>query len=172
MLRAVTENDAAEIIKIYEPHVTNSHVSFELIAPSEKDMRARIQEYTRTFPWYVWEEGNKVVAYAYASTYRTRAAYQWNAEVSVYVDQQNAKKGVGRKLYEALISDMKKRGYINLYAVIALPNEASIKFHEAMGFDYLGVYKNVGYKLGKWHDVGWWVLSENELPKSPVPILK
>ena len=172
MLRPVTENDAADIIKIYEPHVTNSHVSFELVAPTEAEMRARIKEYTQSFPWYVWEENNKVVAYAYASTYRTRAAYQWNAEVSVYVDQDQVKKGVGRRLYEKLINEMKKRGYINLYAVIALPNEASTKFHEAMGFEYLGVYKNVGFKLGKWHDVGWWVLSEKTLPSSPVPILK
>ena len=172
MLRPVTENDAADIIKIYEPHVTNSHVSFELVAPSEAEMQARIREYTQTFPWFVWEENGKVAAYAYASTYRTRAAYQWNAEVSVYVDKQQSKKGLGRKLYEELINEMKRRGYINLYAVIALPNEPSIKFHEAMGFEYLGVYKNVGFKLGKWHDVGWWVLSEKKLPAAPMPILK
>jgi L-amino acid N-acyltransferase YncA len=86
MLRPVNENDAADIVRIYEPYVTNSHVSFELVAPTETEMRHRIREYTNLFPWYVWEDQKKVVGYAYASTYRTRAAYQWNAEVSVYVD--------------------------------------------------------------------------------------
>jgi L-amino acid N-acyltransferase YncA len=167
MIRAVSLQDAEKIAAIYAPYVFSSHISFELIPPDASQMRERIKEYTARFPWFVWEEEGQVVAFAYASQYRTREAYRWNAEISVYVEEKYQGRGVARKLYEHLISEMHRRGFVNLYAVIAQPNEPSVGFHESFGFTYVGVFKNVGYKFGKWHDVGWWVLTRTELPENP-----
>src|SRR5436190_12451870 len=119
-------------------------------------MRRRITATLMQFPWLVFDNDGAVLGYAYASAYRPRPAYQWSAEVSVYVDAGARRSGVGRKLYDRLFSTLAQQGYFNAYAVITLPNPASVALHESSGFAPAGVLHNVGYKLGRWHDIGYW----------------
>lgn len=172
MLRPVQISDAEAVTAIYAPFVERTAISFELTPPSAQQMEERIVELTKIYPWYVWEEEGRIAGYAYAGPYRTRAAYQWNAEVSVYVDPTYARRGIARALYQQLTSDLDRLGLVNLYAVIALPNEASVRLHEACGFEYFATYKNVGFKFDRWHDVGWWVRSVGKLPTQPVALIK
>jgi phosphinothricin acetyltransferase len=117
----------------------------------------------------VCEIDGVVAGYAYGSKHRERIAYQWSVECSVYIHDDYLKAGVGTALYSALIELVKLQQFRNLYAVINLPNERSVAFHEKMGFEYFATYKNVGYKLGKWKDVGWWQLQLNEYSLEPAP---
>ena len=108
----------------------------------------------------------------YGSSYRNRSAYQWSVEVSAYVREDRQGRGIARGLYAALFGILETQGYVTALAGIALPNPASVGFHEAMGFQHLGTYRNVGFKLGSWHDVGWWqrsFLSPPTAPRPPIP---
>ena len=154
IIRLATLSDAARIAAIYRPSVTDSVISFEAEPPDEVVMSERIRSTLARLPWLVCEAG-AVRGYAYASRYRERAAYQWSAEVSAYVDQDARGRGVGRALYTSLFATLVLQGYRNAYAGITLPNEASVGLHEAVGFTPIGVYRAVGYKFGAWHDVGW-----------------
>jgi phosphinothricin acetyltransferase len=173
MIRPVTIEDAADICRIYAPAVTREDVatSFELEVPGPDEIAARIEKKMRIYPWLVFEDGGTIVGYAYADPHRDRAAYQWGAEVSVYVDQEHHRKGVGRQLYHALFEILKAQGVINLYAGITLPNQGSVFLHESLGFQQIGVYRSIGYKFGKAHDVGWWHLALREWPNDPSPIV-
>ncbi len=141
---------------IYIPFVVNTPVSFELVPPTEQEMRQRIEQTLQTHPWLVCEEQGEILGYAYASQHRTRQAYQWSVDVSAYVHEQWHGKGIGKALYTSLFALLRLQGFYNVYAGIALPNPASVALHEAMGMSQVGIYPQVGYKLGEWHDVGWW----------------
>jgi len=123
--------------------------------------------------WLVAERDGTVVGYAYGGIHRTRRAYQWTAEVSAYVDRTAQRSGVGRELYTELFRRLRDRGFRLLVAGITLPNEASVAIHEALGFEPVGVYKHIGWKAGRWWDVGWWQLDlgapEGEPPLEPRP---
>jgi phosphinothricin acetyltransferase len=119
--------------------------------------------------WLVAERDGKVVGYAYGGTHRTRTAYQWTVEVSAYVDRSAQRSGIGRELYSALFERLKERGFRLLVAGITLPNDASVGIHEAMGFEPVGVYSNIGYKAGQWWDVGWWQLDLGASDGEPQP---
>ena len=123
----------------------------------------------RTKPWLVWEEDGRVLGYAYASGHRARAAYQWCVEVSVYVHPDARRGGIARRLYTELFERLREQGFYNAYAGITLPNPASVGFHEAMGFRPIGVYPKIGYKFGRWHDVGWWSLRLRDDDEEPAP---
>lgn len=167
-IRLVTEADAAALAAIYEPYVRETIISFELTPPTEADMRERIQKTVLSHPWLVYETGDGVVAgYAYASKHRERAAYQWSVDVSAYVHPAYHRRGIGRGLYAALFAILPLQGFVNAYAGIALPNEASVGLHRAMGFQAVGVYRHVGYKFDKWHDVSWWGLTLQTPPDAP-----
>jgi phosphinothricin acetyltransferase len=168
MIRLATERDALACLRIYAPVVAETAISFETEAPSVEEMERRIADTLVQLPWLVLEEPEGVQGYAYAAPYRKRAAYQWSVEVSVYVAEEARGKGVGRRLYAALFDLLRRQGYVNAYAGIALPNDASVGLHEAMGFRPVGVYRNVGFKLGRWLDVGWWQLELREPPGEPV----
>jgi L-amino acid N-acyltransferase YncA len=129
----------------------------------------RITHTLPTYPWLVSEEPDAVIGYAYASQHRSRAAYQWSADVSVYIHEGWRSQGVGRALYTALFALLRAQGFANVYAGIALPNRGSVALHEAMGMTPVGVYRRVGYKLGAWHDVGWWEGTLQLLTDSPTP---
>jgi phosphinothricin acetyltransferase len=150
--------DAAEVREIYRPFVEGSHTSFETVLPSAEEMARRIETIGETLPWLVLEDAGEVRGYAYATSHRARAAYQWCCETSVYVREGARRSGVGRTLYRALLALLRRQGYYNAYGVIALPNPASIGLHEALGFTKLTVYANIGFKDGAWRDVGWWHL--------------
>ena len=154
---------------IYAPIVRDTPISFEVEVPTVDEMRARIAETLEQYPWLVCERGDEILGYAYASRHRTRPAYQWSVDVSVYVREDLRRAGVGRALYVALLALLRLQGFRNAYAGIALPNSGSVGLHEALGFRPVGVYRGVGFKQGRWHDVGWWELSLRTDPEPPRP---
>jgi len=172
-IRPVKDDDAEVILAIYAPFVRESFVSFEMEVPSLSEIKTRIRSYSATHPWLVCELDGEVAGYAYANAHRSRTAYQWSTEVSVYVSDDHRRKGVGKALYTSLLATLKVMGFINAYAGISLPNEASVRLHESLGFEPVGIYKNVGFKQGQWRDVGWWGLLLNPLssqPSAPAPL--
>jgi len=148
--------DGARCAAIYAPFVTDGWVSFEIDPPGPTEMAERIADYGTSHAWLVAESGSAVLGYAYGSPHRTRAAYASSCDVAVYVDPAAARSGIGRALYAALLPVLAARGFHAAFAGIALPNDASIGLHEAMGFTPVGIYSEVGWKLGGWRDVGWW----------------
>jgi L-amino acid N-acyltransferase YncA len=170
-IRTATPNDAEAIAAIYAPVVVNTPISFELEAPSPDEMRSRIASTLQRLPWLVsLDADGRVDGYVYAGRHRERAAYQWAVDTSAYVREDARGKGVGRRLYERLFEELVALGYFQAFAGIALPNAASVGLHEAMGFEPLGVYRNVGFKMGRWRDVGWWQKTLREptgAPKAP-----
>jgi L-amino acid N-acyltransferase YncA len=155
-IRPATVEDAAACAAIYAPFVTDSWVSFELKPPDKIEMAARIANAGESHGWLIAECKGEIAGYAYASPHRTREAYQTSCDVAVYVDPAFARQGVGRLLYGALLPQLAERGFHAAFAGIALPNEGSIGLHEAMGFMPVGIYREVGWKMDGWRDVGWW----------------
>ncbi len=159
IIRMASGQDAAQVAAIYAPVVRETAISFEVDPPDEAEMRRRIVHTLEQYPWLVCETDGEVLGYVYASQHRTRAAYQWSVDVTVYVHPAHRRKGLGRALYTSLLGVLPLQGYTNAYAGITLPNPGSVGLHEAMGFEPVGIYRQVGYKLGRWHDVGWWGLA-------------
>ena len=156
-IRAAKSADSVRCAEIYAPYVTDSWVSFETEPPSLAEMQARIAGYAASHGWLVAEDGAGAVAgYAYGSPHRARAAYQTSCDVAVYVSPVHARTGVGRALYGVLLPLLAARGSHAAFAGIALPNPSSIALHEACGFAPVGIYRQVGWKLGDFRDVGWW----------------
>lgn len=154
-IRNVRSTDAEAILRIYAPYVLESSVSFELELPSIEAMQQRIHDYTQKFPWFVACDGDKIIGYAYASTYRERAAYRFNVETSVYIDTNYQKAGIATQLYEILFDELKKLNLHQAFAVITMPNEKSEQFHRKFGFESFAIFKEVGFKFNQWHDVLW-----------------
>ncbi|MDF5734531.1 MULTISPECIES: arsinothricin resistance N-acetyltransferase ArsN1 family B [unclassified Nostoc] len=175
-IRLANESDALKMLAIYGPIVRETSISFEIEPPSKTEFEGRIQNYQQQMPWLVCEVNSELLGYAYATPYRTRAAYQWSVESSVYINVEYRRKGVAKALYTSLFALLQLQGYYNVFAAIALPNPASVAVHEAVGFSPVGVFRKVGYKFRKWHDVGWWQLSlQQELPlpvNSPLSFLE
>jgi len=170
-LRLARHGDARGVAAIYAPVVQTTAISFETEPPTMEDMAQRIQKTLAHWPWMVCDRAGEVLGYAYASQHRERAAYQWSVDVSVYVHPRAHRSGIGRALYTSLIRLLVLQGFYNAYAGITLPNAASVGLHEAVGFRPVGVYRKVGFKLGAWHDVGWWSLllqPPAARPSSPV----
>jgi L-amino acid N-acyltransferase YncA len=170
LIRSVRADDAAAIAAIYAPYVHDSAITFELDAPDAAAMAGRIASVTQRFPWLVAEMDGMVRGYAYADLYRTRAAYRWAVETTVYVDRDFPRRGIGRALYGPLIAESMRAGFVTALGVIALPNEPSVALHEAIGFVHAGTQVGVGYKLGRWHDVGFWqrdLAAREDVPREP-----
>jgi len=166
-LRLAKGDDAERALAIYAPVVRESWISFEDEPPSVAEFRARIEAVLKSNAWLVAEEGDELLGYAYADRIRSRPAYQWSAETTVYVSRASHRRGVGRALYGALLAALRIQGYASAWAGIALPNPGSVGLHEALGFRPAGVWSAVGYKLGAWRDVGWWRLELQALPAPP-----
>ena len=147
--------DAAACAAIYEPFVTESATSFDEEPPTAAYFTHKIEELSAVYPFLVATEDDEVIGYAYASEYRARAAYRWSAEVSVYIHADHRGKGVGRELYRVLLDLMRKQGFRAAIAGITVPNQASIALHERCGFELVGVFKRIGFKLGEWRDVAF-----------------
>jgi phosphinothricin acetyltransferase len=172
-IRIAREEDAQDILNIYQNYIIGSAVSFETVVPSIVEMRDRIRHCLNRHCWLVWEEEGKVGGYAYASQHRERAAYRWAVDVSIYIGEKWHGKGIGKALYLALFSIIKLQGYTNAYSCICLPNLGSEKIHESFGFKKIAHFNKVGFKLGQWWDVGWWELflqDKNGMPSEPIPI--
>jgi L-amino acid N-acyltransferase YncA len=152
------ERDAAACAAIYAPHVEESATSFEEEPPGAAEFAERIARTAATHPWLVAERGGEVAGYAYACQHRSRAAYRWAADVSVYVAAGQRRTGCGRALYDELLRRLRGQRFQVACAGITLPNEASVALHESLGFVAVGVYRRIGWKAGAWRDVGWWQL--------------
>lgn len=150
--------DARACAEIYQPFVHDSPVSFETEPPSADEMAQRIEQLSTTHPWLVAERDGAVAGFAYAAPHRDRAAYRWAANVTVYVDATHHRRGIARQLYDELFRLLRRQRFHVACAGIALPNDASVQLHEGLGFQQVGVYRNIGYKAGAWRDVGWWQL--------------
>jgi L-amino acid N-acyltransferase YncA len=159
-IRNATEGDAAACAAIYEPYVHDTAITFETVPPTAAEMAARIAASRRDHAWLVAQEGSAVVGYAYGGQYKVRAAYAWACEVSVYLQMGLRRTGLGRLLYQALFARLAARGYLTVVAGTTLPNPASEGLHRAMGFEPVGIYRQIGFKHGVWHDVMW---SQREL---------
>lgn len=155
LVRSATVKDADQCASIYAPFVADSWISFETSPPDATEMRRRIEQALSSHDWMVAETEGRIAGYAYGSQHRTRAAYQNSCDVAVYIDPAFSRQGVGRSLYAALFPRLKERNYHALFAGIALPNEGSIGLHQSLGFSTVGIYREVGWKLGAWRDVQW-----------------
>lgn len=172
-LRAATPDDAAAIADIYAPFVRESAVSFETEPPGEAAMRSRIEAGGSLYPWLVGEaEDGSLIGYAYAARFRDRPAYRFAVETSVYLRSGASGRGLGRRLYEPLLATLEAQGFTQAIAAITLPNEASVRLHERLGFERAGTYRQVGWKIGRWHDVGLWqkaLAVAGDPPEEPRP---
>lgn len=171
MIRIARAEDADAIHAIYAPAVTDSAITFETDLPGAEAMRQRILDRLHDYPWLVWDENGQVLAYAYATRFRERAAYDWIAETSIYVHADARRRGIARRLYGTLLDVMRLQGINQAVGVITLPGDASVAMHEAMGFAPAGIWHNAGYKLGQWWDVGVWqkALQPTRNPPEAVP---
>ncbi len=168
-IRIADPADAREVADIYGPIVAATAISFEAEPPTAREMEGRIVATLEFAPWLVCADGERVAGYAYASRHRERAAYRWCVDVSVYVRDVERRSGVGRALYTSLFELLRLQGFYAAHAGITLPNEASVRLHESLGFRPVGVYPRVGYKRGAWHDVGWWQLPLRDRSGEPGP---
>lgn len=166
MIRMARAEDAQAVHAIYAPTIIDTAITFETELPGEEAMRQRILTRLQQYPWLVWEEHGDVLAYAYATRFRERAAYDWIAETSIYVHANARRRGIARKLYDVLLEVMRLQGINQAVGVITMPGEVSVALHEAMGFAPAGVWHKAGYKLGQWWDVGVWQ-KELQPPSNP-----
>ena len=171
-VRFATPDDAADILKIYSEYILTKATTFETEVPTLDQFRHRIEQILIKFPWIVCRINNSLAGYTYASAFKEREAYQWSAECSVYLSHAFMNKGIGKILYKTLFPIIKYQGIRNVFAGIALPNDPSVHMHERLGFKPIAVYENIGYKLGQWHNVGWWKLQLNDYSTEPPPLLK
>lgn len=152
------QRDASAVAAIYAPYVTDSAASFEETAPDASAFATQIEQLGSSHGFLVCERDGRVAGYAYAGPHRARAAYRWAADVSVYVDAGFHRGGVGRELYTELLERLRGQGIRVACAGITLPNAGSVGLHESFGFEQVGVWRAIGWKLGAWRDVGWWQL--------------
>ena len=154
-IRRATLSDAAFIADTYRPFVEDHWASFEQTAPSADDIAERITKAGDQYPWLIAEDDG-TLAYAYGSAHRTRAAYQTSVDVAIYAAPSARGKGIGKQLYHRLFEVLAKQNFVMAFAGIAMPNEASVALHRAVGFKNVGTYPNVGFKDGAWRDTTWW----------------
>ena len=173
-IRPACEADALAMLEIYRHYVEGSIVTFETEVPSVDEYTTRVRKYLAGWAAVVAQaEDGQLLGYAYGSSHRERAAYNWSVETTVYVTQDAQRGGIGRRLYAELIPMLVAAGYCNAYAGVAQPNPASVALHQAVGFKPIGTFPRVGYKFGQWHDVAWFHLPLREAPyterPSPLP---
>jgi phosphinothricin acetyltransferase len=153
--RIATPADVPSMLAIYGPYVTETAYSFEYEVPSEENFAGRLFHIGASFPWLVCEDDGVILGYAYAAAAFERAAYMWDADLSVYLAPAAHRRGIGRAFYAILEDILAQQGYHNIYALVSGANEISTAFHRALGYELMSVMPKTGYKLGKWHDMLW-----------------
>ncbi len=165
--------DAAACAAIYAPFVSDTAVSFEETPPDAATMAHRIETISRAYPWLVADDDGAVAGYTYASQHRQRPGYRWACDVTVYVAESHRRRGAGRALYRVLLDLLARQGLRSACAGVTLPNPGSVGLHRALGFQLVGVYRQVGWKAGAWRDVAWWqrelLPAGAEPPRAPGP---
>lgn len=154
-IRTALESDAKELLEIYAPYIEKTVITFEYTVPTLAEFSQRIHDTLKQYPYIVAEDNGEIVGYAYVGPFNVRAAYDWTVESSVYVKSDVKGKGIGTKLYQALEDILKKQNISNIVAIITGDNKRSLAFHKKLGYEYVGTFKDVGYKFGQWHDVTW-----------------
>jgi L-amino acid N-acyltransferase YncA len=177
VIRLASEADASPISAIYAPCVRSTPISFEVVPPSPAEMAERIVNTLPRWPWLVEERDGAITGYAYAGAFAQRVSYRWSVTTTIYVRDDYRRQGVGRRLYRALLTLLAEQGFRSAYAGITLPNAGSVGLHEAVGFTPVGVYRDAGHKLGRWHDVAWYQRAlqpdaprQEEQPAEPVDV--
>jgi phosphinothricin acetyltransferase len=168
-IRLAAAEDAEQVRAVYAPYC-HTPISFEPGPPAVEEMRGRLEKVLGQYPWLVCEDDGALLGYVYATQHRERAAYRWSVDTTVYVRQGRQRRGVGRALYTSLLAVLPLQGYVNAYAGVTLPNPASVGLHEAMGFRPVGVYEQVGFKCGCWHDVAWFQRPLQRRGSEPPPL--
>ncbi len=169
VFRRVAEQDAADVLAVYAPYITNTVITFEYEVPSVDEFRNRIRTISADYPYFVCEVEGQIVGYAYAHRHMERAAYQWNAELSIYINQEFTHKGLGKVMYATLIRLLQLQGVRHAYGCVTFPNEKSQQMHEALDFALLGVFPKAGYKMGEWRSIAWYGKEILPLDASPEP---
>lgn len=169
IIRLATKSDSAALLNIYAAYIRDTAISFETEIPSVFAFGERIETIQQQFPWLVCEIDGRVVGYAYASKHKERTAYQWSADLSVYVDPRAHRKHIATSLYTALLECLRLQGYYSAFAAITVPNASSEALHCTLGFQPIGVFERVGYKLGKWRDVQYFKRVLADYPTEPRP---
>lgn len=169
VIRTATVEDASAILEIYAPYVQETAITFEYEVPSLEEFRQRIAHTLKKYPYLVAEEEGRILGYAYASAFKTRAAYSWSVETSIYVEWNSRGKHVGQALYAALEDLLRRQNVCNLCACIAYPNPVSEAFHRAWGYETIAHFHHSGYKSGEWWDMIWMekALCPCEIPPKP-----
>ena len=167
LIRSASENDAAAILDIYRGFIRNTVVTFEEEVPTLEQFRARMQSISCEYPFLVCEDGGRIAGYAYAHRHQSRESYRYGAELSVYLRPHYTGLGVGRAICDAIADILKLQGVQTLYSAVSLPNDASCALHRSMGFEEAGLWRNSGYKKGRWVDVQWYQLAIGDYPERP-----
>lgn len=170
--RFATVEDASKILEIYKYYIENTTITFEYDVPTFVEFKERIKNTLLEYPYIVCEYRNEILGYAYAHKVWMRAAYQWDAELSVYIDKDYTGNGLGKKLYKILIEILKLQNVVNVYGCVTYPNEKSDKLHESFGFKKVGIFENSGYKFGKWIGVTWFHKAILDYEKKPRKLKK
>ena len=168
MIRPAVPEDAPALRDIYASYIETS-ITFEVTAPDTDEFRERIRSTLTMFPWLVWEENGTLLGFAYAHRYGERAAYQWGAELSVYLDRNARGRGIGKALYTALIDLLREQGIKTVYGCVTSPNEPSEALHRSLGFTAAGIMHRAGYKAGAWRDVVWYEKAIGAYEDHPLP---
>lgn len=168
-LRMASPADAEKMLAIYAPYVENTSITFEYVPPTVEEFARRVERILPQYPWLVCEADGEVAGYCYASPHHERAAFQWDAELSVYVDSRFQRLGIASQLYHAITALLAAQGYYRLYSLITVPNPVSVGFHQAHGFSTIATYPATGYKLGEWHDMIVMERPLRQLQDEPAP---
>jgi len=176
-IRTATPKDAEAVLAVYAPYIQNTAITFEYNVPPIEEFERRISETLEHYPYLVAEHDGEIWGYAYASQFHPRAACRWDVEVSVYIRQDKKKLGIGRSLYETLEQILKQQNYLNINASIAYTEDEdpyltkdSVRFHEHMGFQWVGEFHKCGYKFGRWYSLIWMEKHIGEHSEKPNPV--
>lgn len=177
LLRTARLSDAARLVEIYAPYVTDTAITFEYEVPSVEEFRSRIEKTLEKYPYIVAEQNGRILGYTYASAFARRAAYNWSVELSIYLDMEIRRQGIGGRLYKAMEEILKEMHILNMNACISWPKaedeyltKNSVQFHEHMGFRLAGEFHASGYKFGRWYNVVWMEKMIGDHPENPKPV--